>query len=491
MASITTALQRRVAAAIACGALAACAVPPRTELPPLRGEAPLAGLPVATTAQWPDAQWWSAYGDNQLDALQARALAHAPSLDEAERRLDAVVQAVQSARASAGLAAQGNLEVQRQRLSEHGLIPPRFLGFTWYNQADLNLQFKYDFDLFGKTRAAIEGALDQARAAEAERSAAALALTAAVASTYFGWQADQAHLALARDSEQTLVRYRSLVALRLERGIDVADTLHQSDARLAAVRELAAGWSGSAQLRLAALAALLGVAPDALPTLHARALPPVTGALPTNVGLDLIARRPDIAAARWRVEAALRQVDHVRARFYPDVSLAGLIGLQSLDLDKLLSLDSRMLGFGPAVHLPLFERGQLKAAHGVAQAQLLAAAAHYDSAVVAAANDVASQALSLSQNQARREQRQSQLAAARQLHELAAARVRQGIVDDRATLSAQLELLQQRDALTALDAQALAAQIALIKALGGGYHASTPAAPAADPSNSPNRVPTP
>ncbi|MCW5579350.1 MAG: TolC family protein, partial [Dokdonella sp.] len=340
-------------------------------------------------------------------------------------------------------------------------------------------------------RAAIEGALDQARAAEAERSAAALALTAAVASTYFGWQADQAHLALARDSEQTLVRYRSLVALRLERGIDVADTLHQSDARLAAVRELAAGWSGSAQLRLAALAALLGVAPDALPTLHARALPKVTGALPTNIGLDLIARRPDIAAARWRVEAALRQVDHVRARFYPDISLAGLIGLQSLDLDKLLSLDSRMLGFGPAVHLPLFERGQLKAAHGVAQAQLLAAAAHYDSAVVAAANDVASQALSLSQNQARREQRQSQLAAARQLHELAAARVRQGIVDDRATLSAQLELLQQRDALTALDAQALAAQIALIKALGGGYHASTPAAPAADPSNSPNRVPTP
>ncbi|MBX3700622.1 MAG: efflux transporter outer membrane subunit [Dokdonella sp.] len=472
---IIAALHRSVAVAVACGVLAACAVPPRPELPPLRSEAPLAGLALADHGDWPAAQWWRQYADRQLDDLETRALANSPSLDEAQRRLQTLIAAVDSARATAGLAAQGNLELQRQRLSENGLIPPRFLGFTWYNQADLNLQFKYDFDLFGKTRAAVAGAIDQARAGEAERSAASLALTAAVADVYFGWQVDQAHLALARDSEQALERLRTLVTLRVARGIDVADSIHQSQARLAAARELRVAWAGSAQLRLAALAALLGVAPAELPTLQPHALPPIDAHLPADVGLDLIARRPDIAAARWRVEAAMRQVDRARAQFYPDIGIAGLVGLQSLDLDKLLNLDSRLLGVGPALHLPLFARGQLKAAYGVSQAQLDAAAAQYDAVVVSAANDVATQALALTQAQARRSEREAQLATAGELHTLATARARQGLVDERAVLAAQVELLQQRDALLALDAQSVAAQVALTKALGGGYRSDAPA----------------
>jgi len=467
--------------------LSACAIPPKPTLPPLRDEAPLAGLPVPANGQWPEAEWWKRYADPQLDDLETRALADAPSLDEAHRRLETVIRSVQSARAAGGLGAQGNAQLQRQRLSENGLIPPRFLGFTWYNQADLNLQFQYDFDFFGKTRAAIEGAVDQARAADAERSAAALTLTAAVADAYFGWQADQARLALARDSVDTLTRYRTLSAKRVERGVDAPDYLHQADERIAAVREAQAGYEGSAQLRLAALAALLGTTPKALPTLQARPLPAVDARLPDNVGIDLVARRPDVTAARWRVEAAMRQVDRARAEFYPDISLAGTIGLQSVDLDKLFNFDSRTLGIGPALHLPLFQRAQLKAAYGVSQAQLQAAASQYDASVVDAAHDVATQALNLTQAQARRKQRDAQIAAAERLRTLAAARARQGIADERTVLSAQSDILQQRDAAASLDAQAVSAQIALIKALGGGYR-SDAADIASTPSTSSDRT---
>lgn len=465
-----TASRRRFSLiAASCVALSACAIPPKPTLPPLRDEAPLAGLPVPANGQWPEAEWWKRYADTQLDDLEARALADAPSLEEAHRRLETVIRSVQSARAAAGLGAQGNAQVQRQRLSENGLIPPKFLGFTWYNQADLNLQFQYDFDFFGKTRAAIEGAVDQARAADAERSAAALALTTAVADAYFGWQADQARLALAHEGVDTLTRYRALSARRVERGIDAPDYLHQADERIAAVREAQAGYEGSAQLRLAALAALLGTTPAELPTLQSRSLPAVDARLPDNIGIDLVARRPDVAAARWRVEAAMRQVDRTRAEFYPDISIAGTLGLQSLDLGKLFNLDSRTLGVGPALHLPLFQRAQLKAAYGVSQAQLQAAAAQYDASVVDAAHDVATQALNLTQTQARRKERAAQIAAAEQLRTLAVARARQGLADERSVLSAQSDILQQRDAAAALDAQAVSAQVELIKALGGGY----------------------
>ncbi|MBZ0222126.1 MAG: efflux transporter outer membrane subunit [Dokdonella sp.] len=461
---------RRLAAVVSsCALLVACSIPPKADLPALRSEAPLAGLAVPAQGQWPDAKWWKSFHDPQLDDLQERALAASPDLAQAQRRLDAVLQTVESARAGAGLSAQGNLQAQRQRLSENGLIPPRFLGFTWYNQADLNAQFRYDFDFFGKTRAAIEGALDQARAAAAERSAASVALTAAVADTYYGWQADQARLALAKDSESRLVRLGELAEKRIARGIDRPDALHQAEQKIAAARELHAAYAGSAQLRLAALAALLGVSPAQLPALVARPLPNIDQHLPDAVGIDLIARRPDIAAARWRVEAALRQTDQVRAQFYPDISLGGMIGLQSLDFDKLFSAGSRTLGFGPALHLPLFERAQLKAAWGVSKAQLEAAAAQYDASVVNAARDVATQALLLEQTRARRSERQLQLDAARSLQQLADARSRQGLTDARAELLAQTEVLQQRDALATLDAQSISNRIGLIKALGGGW----------------------
>jgi multidrug efflux system outer membrane protein len=455
--------------------LAGCSVPPKPDAPTLRESAPLAGVPARAGQAWPASDWWRQYRDEQLDALESKALEGSPSLDEARTRFGTAEKSIDIARAEAGISIDGNAQFQRQRLSETGLIPPAFLGFTWYNQADLGVQFQYDFDFWGKHRAAIEAAIDEARAAEAESAAAVLMLTTAVADTYFGWQADQARLALASALIENLERNRKLAQLRVDRGIDSPETMHAADSQLANAREQQAAIAGSAQMRRAALAALLGESPADLPELAAKPLPAVAGGLPENASLDLIARRPDIAASRWRIEAALRRVDQARAEFYPDVSLSALIGLSSIDMDQFLTSGSRVMNVSPALHLPIFAGGRLQARFGASKAQLDAAVAQYDSAVVSAARDTATQALNLQQIDARRDERAAQVTATQALQDAAAARARRGLTDDRSVLAAQAQLLQQRDAATTLDAQAISADIALTKALGGGYRFEPPA----------------
>lgn len=449
--------------------LAGCSIPPKPDTLALREAAPLAGIAATDGATWPEAEWWKRYGDDQLDALEAKALEGAPSLDVANARFATAEKAINVARADAGVSIEGNAQYQRQRLSETGLIPPAFLGFTWYSQADLGVAFRYDFDFWGKHRAAIEAALDEARAAEAERAAAALMLTTAVADAYFGWQADQARVALMERLTATLERNLRIAELRVSHDVDPPDVLYQARIRVAGAREQRETFAGSARIKLAAIAALLGVAPADLPALAAKPLPEVTGGLPDDASIDLLARRPDVAASRWRIEAALRRVDLARAEFCPDVSLSALIGLSSIDMDKLFTAGSRVANVAPAIHLPIFESGRLEARFGASQAQLEAAAAEYDETVVSAAHEVATQALTAQQIEARRRERATQVAASRSLQQTADARSRQGIGDDRAVIAAEAEVIQQQDAAIALHAQAVSTEIALIKALGGGY----------------------
>jgi multidrug efflux system outer membrane protein len=468
---------RTALAAATVLALAACATPPAKLAPPqLRDDVPLAGLQTSTRAGWPDAQWWHAYGDPQLDDLMDRALRQAPDLALAESRVQGAEQSARLAAAQMGLTINGNAQYSRQRMSEHGLIPAQFLGFTWYSQADLGVQLQYDFDWWGKKRATVEAALDQAHAAEAQRSAAALALQYAVASTYFDWQADQARLALADRSLATSERLLQIAQLRVHQGVDLADTVEQARAQVAGLRQMRTAIEGSAKVRRVVLASLLGVAPADLPALKTRPLPDVEPGLPEKAGLDLIARRPDIAASRWQVEAALKQTDVARAQFFPDLSLTALAGLSSIDMGKLFTSGSRVFAVTPALHLPIFEGGALEANYGLSRAQLDSAVAQYRSTVLAAARDVATQALGAQQLAAQREEQQAQLAADQRLLTNANARLRHGVRDARESLAAELTLLQQRDAATQLHAQALATDLALIKALGGGYRSSPPPA---------------
>jgi multidrug efflux system outer membrane protein len=448
---------------------AGCSIPPKPDTPPLRDAAPLGGVEAPAGGTWPDAAWWKHYRDAQLDALEEKALAGAPTLEVASARFAAAAKAIDIARAETHVTVDGNAQYQRQRLSENGLIPPAFLGFTWYSQGDLGVQFRYDFDFWGKKRAAIEAAVSEARAAEAERASAALGLTTSIADLYFGWQADEARAALMARLVGALERNLRIAELRVSHEVDPPDVLYQAETRLAGAREQHEAYLGSARIKEAALAALLGIAPAELPALTPKPLPEIDATLPADASVDLLARRPDIAASRWRVEAALDKADEARAAFYPDISISALAGLSSIDMDKLFAGGSRVFDVSPAIHLPIFEGGRLQARFGASKAELDAAAAEYDSAVVSAAREVATQALTARQLAARRRERDTQVAASRSLQETAAARSKRGIGDDRAVIGAEAEVIQQQDAATALHAEALSTDIALIKALGGGY----------------------
>jgi multidrug efflux system outer membrane protein len=146
-----------------------------------------------------------------------------------------------------------------------------------------------------------------------------------------------------------------------------------------------------------------------------------------------------------------------------------MAGLSSIDLGKLFTAGSRTFSLTPALHLPIFNGGALKANYGVSKAQLDAAIAQYDSTVLAAAREVATQALGAQQIAARRVIQRTRVDAQQQLLANAQARATQGVRDARESLVAKAQWLQQRDTAVQLQAQAVATDLALVKALGGGY----------------------
>ncbi|RUL79809.1 efflux transporter outer membrane subunit [Dyella choica] len=490
--------------------LAGCYIPSKVQHPALRDDVPLAGLPTTAHAGWPASEWWRAYNDPQLDQVMALVMKQSPDLAQARTRVSTAEQSVHVAAAQAGLTVKGNGQLTRQRMSDHGLIPPSLVGFNWYNQADLSIQAEYDFDWWGKKRSSIEASLDQAHAAEAERSAAILTIQNAVTDAYFGLLADENRLALTQQAVYVQQHLQHIAELRVRQGVDLPDTLQQAHAQLANTQQTQATLEGSIQLRKVVLAALVNVSPAELPPLEPRALPELESAIPDSAHLDLIARRPDIAASRWRIEAALKQTDVARADYLPDFSINAMAGLSSTDqgaphfagvtsgskgdLGNLFSLGSRVFGITPAVHLPIFEGGRLKANYGASRAQLDAAIADYNVTVTNAARDVATQAVTAQQIAARREKQDAEVKAHEALLANAQARAAHGIKDARESLNAQAQLLQQRDQAINLHAQAVSTDLALIRALGGGYRSdidnkTAPAAATPSPTSNPAGAP--
>ena len=433
-------------------------------------QARLAPAIVLPADAWPAEQWWRDYRDPQLNTLVAQALAANPSLAVAAARVRSASAALQAERADAG--AQVGLAggLNRQRYSSNGFFPPP-LGGAWYNDASVQLRASYEVDWWGRHRALIAAALGEENAGRAEQAQARQALAAAVVQRY-----QRLQLLWARqDNLQALVRVqRDLVEdhrARIAHGLANGDALQAAELELAQSCELVERYDTDAAREREALRALLGGDADALGQL-AHAFPePGPDALPRRLGMELLARRPDLQAARWRVEAQLGRVAASEAAFRPDINLAGAIGLDAVSLGKLLRWPSRTPFLGATLDLPLFDSGRLSARLGQARADRDELLAEYNQAVLDAVRDVAMEAATL-QGIAReaRAHAASQDAAARLAANAEARQVR-GLADRAGVLQARQAVLRQRDAgLQLLDAR-LQAQVALIRALGGGYRA--------------------
>src|SRR6185312_6069257 len=279
---------------------------------------------------WPAEEWWRALGDPQLDQLMQEALAGSPSLRLARARVDRALAFAEAAGAPLMPQLNGSVDATRQRFSKNGLIPPPFAGqWRWQNQAQLN--FSYEFDFWGKNSAAYASALGQAKAAEVDAYAARLVLASGIARAYAQLARAYDQLDLARETIAQREKTRSLVAERLQAGLDSRIELKQAEAALPEARQRAIQLEETIALARNQIAALAGQGPDRGLALERPTLA-VTGApaLPSLLPVDLLGRRPDVVAGRWRVEAAAKDIDNARAQFYPNINLIAFAGLQAL-----------------------------------------------------------------------------------------------------------------------------------------------------------------
>jgi NodT family efflux transporter outer membrane factor (OMF) lipoprotein len=448
--------------------LTGCATPGPSQ-PAATMAAPQAlGLQADTAVAFPADRWWQAFQQPELDALVERALAGNPNLKAAEARVRRAQAGVAGAEANERPSAQLSVEATRQRYTENGLIPPPLAG-TQQNSGTVQVGGSWELDFFGRHREELQSAVGSERAAQAEAQAARVLLAANIARSYV----QLAHLFELRDVAQLTLSHRQqlleLIRQRVQSGLDTNVELRQGEGQVPEIRQQLEQLDEQITLTRHALAALTGQPPDALALLAPRLQPVQAVAVPAVLPADLLGRRADIAAARWRAEAATHDVAAARAQFYPSVNLTAFVGFNAFGLDRVLDFGSRQYGAGPALSLPLFDAGRLRAQHQGRQAERDAAIESYNATVLDAVHDAADQIASLQAVQRQQREQAVAQAAAESAFDLAVQRYRAGLASFLTVLTAENNVLAQRRGGADLKARALDLQVALARALGGGY----------------------
>jgi NodT family efflux transporter outer membrane factor (OMF) lipoprotein len=450
-----------------------CAQFPHMESPPVLKKVeqlPSSNAFSAPTVAWPGDGWWRAYGDSQLDALIEEALRDSPDLELAQARVHAAMAAVQGAHATRLPEVTGTAAFTEQKQSYNNLIPKEALPQGWndYGLATVNLTWELDF--WGKNRAALAAALSEQRAAEVEVAQTRLILSTSVASAYAGL----VHLYTLRDNAaETLDLRTKTVALFRQRhdfGLETLASVREVEARQAAAQGDLLSIDERIGLQRNAIAALVGAGPDRglainRPTAHF----PGSQGLPQNLALELLGRRPDIIAARSRTEAAARRIDQAKAGFYPSVNLLGFAGLQSLGIHNLTASGSGVGSVGPAISLPIFNterlQGQLRGSH----AEYEAAVATYNATLSEALREVADAATSRRSLDGELAASRAAVAAAAEAHQIVSRRYQGALATYLDVLTAEDQLISAQRAEAELETRALILDVALVRALGGGF----------------------
>lgn len=476
----TPAPARPAAAMLGAALLAACLLPGCASFKGIGdGEKPAQPSDFATQSlqvrqdggTWPAMDWINQFGDPQLAALIDEAMASSPTLQQAQARINAANATAEGRGAVLLPSVNAQASFIRNRFSETSLYPPPY-GGGWYNSQTAMLKVGYELDLWGKNHAALAQAVSQQKAAQANAQQARLALASAIASSYN----QLAGLYALQDVLQRTVAQRStlqnITANRVQNGLDTQVERNQSIGSSADARAQLVDLQGQIVVTRQQLGALLGKGPDrglqiAVPRMQQLATPP----LPADLPLDLLGRRPDIVAARWQVEAAGSGIKQAKARFYPDINLSASIGIETLASGNPFLAANRAITFGPAISLPIFDAGALRANLKGQVAAYDLAVANYNQALNDAYADVANQIAAIHAIDAQLPIRREALEASRRGFELAQDRYRLGLVSQLTTVAAESTLLSQQQIMLNLETSRRNQQIGLFKALGGGFDA--------------------
>ena len=422
---------------------------------------------------WPALDWPARVGGTALQDLVDEALKDNPGLQAAQTRLAAASALADATRAAAGLGIGASANSTYQRYTEHGIIPPPLAG-TMHSDNQVALNFSYDFDFWGKHAADLRAVIAQGKSVEAEHYNARLVLATAVARTWLQLGRQNQQLALTAQQKQVRQHLDDLTQRRIAAGLDTQSDRQASQIQLEQLNAEQAQWQEAIALTRDQLAALLGKGPDRGADIQGPVpigLLPLD--LPNSLPLQLIGRRPDVVAARWQVEAIQGEIASARAQFYPNVNLNAFVGLSSLGLSNLLRSGSLIAGVGPAIRLPIFENGTLRAQLKGKVASYDGAVASYNQSITQALQDVADQMQSLRGVAQQNQYQRNAVDAASKSLQLSQQRQRVGTGNQLQVLASESILLQQRRAEIDSRMRILDLQVGLIKALGGGFDAAT------------------
>jgi multidrug efflux pump len=421
----------------------------------------------------PKGNWWTIFGDPNLNALETQAL-------QANQQLKAAVARVDQARATARVARSDLLPslhldpgYVRQRYSPNA--NPSF-GNVTANTFSAPLDLSYEIDLWGRVRRGFESARAEAEASLANFYNVLLTLQADVAQNYFALRSLDAEIATVAGTVALRKEQVRLVRGRFAGGIGSELDVAQAETELATTEAEAASLAHRRDELENAIAILVGENPA---TFQLAALdeankiwnpsPPV---IPAGLPADLLERRPDVAAAERQLAAANAKIGVAKGAFFPVLTLTGSGGYLSGDIDTLFNWDSRTWSIGPSLSLPIFAGGRNRANLKRAQSVFTENVALYRQQVLVAFGDVENSLSAIRHLAVQAEAQARAVTYARRATELATDRYRSGIVAYIEVVDASRDMLAAERANAQLAGERLIATVQLIKSLGGGWDKS-------------------
>jgi NodT family efflux transporter outer membrane factor (OMF) lipoprotein len=459
--------------------LTGCTVGPDFQSPEIR-EAPKrsaldgGSVPSRTVEVAVDMAWWKSFRDSQLSSLVERLVAQNLDLETAaERVIQSMAQ--RQVAVSQGLPhIDGQSSTTYNRQSPNGtlsLLTPAPGAPLEYGLFRDGLTSSWQLDLFGRVRRAVEAADASTLAAVENRHGVALAAVAELAQSYMQLRGTQNRLEIAKRNLRLAEENVELVNTRFGNGVATTLDLTQARGQQATIAATLPTLRIQEAELINAIGLLLGDAPRALETeLHrTQIMPRVPRKVPVGLPGTLIRRRPDIREAEAQLHEATAQTGVAVANFYPDVTLNGAVGVESLHLSNLFIPASTAFAVGPSISIPIFEGGQLKGALELRESRQREAAIFFQKTVLRAWKDVDDALTAYRETQRRRAdiarsvtENQAALQAARQ-------RYSEGAIDFLNVITTQAQLLQSENDLADSDTQIATNLVNLYRAIGGGW----------------------
>ena len=421
-------------------------------------------------ARLPRGAWWEIFGDEDLNRLETLATSQNQTLAAAQAAFEQARAQVGVSRANYYPQFTATPNANRQRTSKNAPDQGRPNGSAFtYNTFNVPVNLSWEIDLWGRVRRQTEGARARFAAAADDLEAARLEIQAEVAGDYFTLRALDAERSIVADTVGTYRHSLELTQNRRKGGVASDLDVSEAETQLRAAEAQLPALQLQRDEMLHAIATLVGQTATGFEIGAANPWTNAIPAVPSGVPSDLLERRPDVAAAERRMAAANADVGVAVNAYYPQVTLTGAAGFQSVSAGTLFQWPSRLWAIGPGVTLPLFTGGLNRAQLASARAAYDQSVANYRLTVLTAFQEVEDELAAEHLLAAQLDAQNAALAAAQRTLEIANNRYKAGLVTYLEVAVAQSAALSNEQTAVELQGQRLTAQVALVRALGGGW----------------------